>query len=43
MALVRYDERSKGVEAVSEWQKWSDTHYDDVRLQKIYPNAIVPK
>lgn len=43
MALIRYDERSKGVEAVSEWQKWSDTHYDDVRLQKIYPNAIVPR
>ena len=40
VALVRHDQRSKGVEATSGWQKWADAHYDDAKMAKIYPNAI---
>ena len=40
VALVRHDQRSKGVEATSGWQKWADVHYDDAKMAKIYPNAI---
>ena len=40
VALVRHDQRSKGVEATSGWQKWADVHYDDAMMAKIYPNAI---
>ena len=43
MALIRYDERSRGIKAEASWQQWSDTHYDDAKLMKIYPNAVEPK
>lgn len=36
---VRYDERGKGVVAENSIQKWADEHYDDVKMEKIYPNA----
>ena len=39
IALVRYDERGKGVVAENSIQKWADEHYDDVKMEKIYPNA----
>lgn len=39
LALIRYDERSKGVVATSSWQKVLDNHYDDAKMAKIYPNA----
>lgn len=39
IALVRYDERRKGVVAENSIQKWADEHYDDVKMEKIYPNA----
>lgn len=39
MALVRYNEREKGIPAYNTWQQWTDTYYDDARMQKIYPNA----
>ena len=39
MALMRYDQRNKGIEAEDRWQVWIDEHYDDVRMDKIYPNA----
>ena len=43
VALVRYDERSKGIAAESSWQQWADEHYDDAKMAKIYPNAKVTK
>ena len=43
VALVRYDERSKGIAAESSWQQWADEHYDDAKMAKIYPNAKVAK
>lgn len=39
LALIRYDERSKGIVATSSWQKIMDVNYDDTRMAKIYPNA----
>lgn len=43
MALTRYDEREKKITAEYGWQKWSDKHYDDEKMKKIYPNAVVAK
>ena len=40
MALVRSDERTKGIEAKCKWQRIMDKHFSDEKLQKIYPNAI---
>ena len=39
IALIRYDERGKGVVAENSIQKWADEHYDDAKMEKIYPNA----
>lgn len=38
-ALVRYDQRSKGVKATMKWQTWMDTHYNDQKMKLIYPNG----
>ena len=40
MALVRSDQRAHGVAATHSWQKTMDQRFDDVRLKKIYPNAL---
>ena len=40
MALVRSNERTKGVEATFLWQKIMDKRFHDMRLAKIYPNMI---
>lgn len=42
-ALMRYTERSQGKEAVSGWEKWIDERFDDERMTRIYPNAILTK
>jgi len=39
MALARYDERDKGIEADSGWQRTMDERFDDERMAVIYPNA----
>lgn len=39
LALIRYDEREKNIEASDKWQVWMDEHYDDAKMEKIYPNA----
>ena len=39
VALFRYDERGNGIKAEKKWQQWADEHYDDVKMEKIYPNA----
>lgn len=38
-ALVRYDERGKGIAAEKSWQQWVDTYYDDEVMKRIYPKA----
>ena len=40
-ALTRYDQREKGMDAKQSWQVWLDKHYDDEKMMRIYPNAIV--
>ncbi len=40
MALIRSDQRSRGVEAASWYQEILDERFDDERLARIYPNAI---
>ena len=34
MALVRYDEREKGIRAETRWEHWTDEHYDDAKIEK---------
>lgn len=38
-ALVRYDMRANGKPAESGWEKVIDEHFDDERMDRIYPNA----
>lgn len=40
LALVRYDTRAAGKAAVSGWEQSMDVHFDDARMERIYPNAI---
>lgn len=39
LALIRYDSRAKGVEAQSRWEQYMDEHFDDARMEMIYPSA----
>lgn len=41
MALIRCDERRRGIPAEQEWQQTMDERFDDVRMARIYPNAII--
>ena len=38
-ALIRYDQRAGGPAASGGWERIIDTHFDDERMGKIYPNA----
>ena len=40
MALIRSNERSKGIPATQSWQQTMDERFPDERMEKIYPNAI---
>lgn len=40
MALLRCGERQQNIAAQKSWQSWIDEHYDDARMEQIYPNAI---
>ncbi len=42
-ALVRYNDRNHGVQAENELEEWIDGHYDDAKMQRIYPNALQVK
>ena len=42
-ALVRYDQRAKGIEAGNAVTEWVDTHFDDARMKRIYPKAKAAK
>lgn len=39
VALLRYNQRNQGIAPVSEWQMSMDEHFDDERMEHIYPNA----
>lgn len=39
MALGRYDERFRGIDATKEWQQMMDERFPDERMARIYPNA----
>ena len=39
MALVRHDQRTHGIPAQSGWQQSMDEHFDDARMERIYPDA----
>lgn len=39
LALVRYDTRGKGQKAAERWEQTIDVHFDDARMERIYPNA----
>ena len=41
MALTRSTERANGVPAEAGWQKVMDERFDDERMEKIYPNALM--
>ena len=41
LALGRYSERSSGVPAESEIAEFLDERFDDARMERIYPNAIM--
>lgn len=40
MALIRYDTRADNLAAVYGWERSMDKHFNDERMQRIYPNAI---
>lgn len=42
IALVRYDQRSEQIPATEDWQRMMDEHFDDVKMEHIYPNAKKP-
>lgn len=39
MALMRYDERGRGIGASESWQQTMDERFPDERMERIYPNA----
>lgn len=38
-ALARYSNRAQGVAAENVVDEWLDSHFDDARMERIYPNA----
>lgn len=40
MALIRYDRRSERMQADNVIEKLLDEHFDDERMERIYPNAL---
>lgn len=40
MALLRYDQRNRGIAAGKGWQTAIDEHFDDARMRHIYPEAM---
>ena len=39
LALARYDARTSGVEAATPLAVFLDAHFDNARMERIYPNA----
>lgn len=40
MALIRYDQRNRGIGATEEWQETMDERFGDERMERVYPNAL---
>lgn len=40
MAMIRYDERSRGIRAEKDWQQTMDERFPNERMERIYPNAL---
>lgn len=40
LALIRFDMRENGKQAEAFWERVMDEHFDDERMEQIYPNAI---
>lgn len=40
LALIRYDTRADGKPAVYGWEHVMDEYFDDIKMERIYPNAI---
>lgn len=40
LALIRYDMRENGRQAEAFWERAVDEHFDNERMERIYPNAI---
>lgn len=40
LALIRYDTRADGKTAAYRWEQIMDKHFDDIKMEQIYPNAI---
>lgn len=40
LALVRYDTQADGKTTVYRWEQVMDKYFDDVKMERIYPNAI---
>lgn len=40
MALIRYDTRSDGQQAIYKWEQSMDKYFGDAKMERIYPNAI---
>ena len=40
LALVRYDQRSNRIGPDNAVEEWIDEHFDDGRMERIYPNAM---
>ena len=38
-ALARYSDRAQGKESHNAVDEWLDSHFDDKRMERIYPNA----
>lgn len=41
LALSRYNERCSGIPASDELEEYLDLHFDNARMERIYPNAIM--
>lgn len=41
LALIRYDSRSHGIAPQQRWEEIMDVYFDDAKMDRIYPNAIV--
>lgn len=39
LALIRYDERARGIAAQTAWERQMDERFGDARMERIYPNA----
>ena len=40
LALMRYNQRIEGIPAANSLQVYLDEHYDDARMQAVYPKAV---